>query len=44
VQKEFYHAIERVMESEEWEYIWNEFAILIKASKEAKAEILNEKI
>ena len=43
VQKEFYHAIERVMESEEWNYVWSEFSLLVKASKIAYEKINSEK-
>ncbi len=39
IQKEFYHAIERAIESDEWDFAWDEFVLLIKAANEVQKKL-----
>jgi GNAT superfamily N-acetyltransferase len=38
IQKEFYNAIETVVESSEWDFSWEEFQLMIKAAETIKKE------
>ena len=39
IQKEFYQAIETVVESSDWDFAWEEFLILMEAAKSVKKKI-----
>jgi hypothetical protein len=39
IEKEFYQAIERVVESNDWDFAWEEFLILMEAAKCVKKKI-----
>lgn len=39
IEKEFYHAIQRVVESNDWDFAWDEFLILMEAAKNVKKKI-----
>ena len=39
IQKEFYQAIETVVESNDWDFAWEEFLILMEAAKSVKKKI-----
>jgi len=39
IQKEFYQAIETVVESSDWDFAWEEFLILMEAAKNVKKKI-----
>jgi len=41
IQKEFYQAIETVVESNDWDFAWEEFLILMEAAKAVKKKINN---